>query len=270
MAVARTRKPADKKASAPAKKPRSVRAQVGRDEWEARVDLAACYRLMAEFGMTEMVANHISARVPGRHDEFLINPYGMLYEEMTASSMIKVDIDGNVLFNASEYDVNRAGYVIHSAVHGALPDVDCVIHTHTLAGMAVPAMDKGIMPIAQSSMRFAEIAYHDYEGPALNLDERARLVADLGDREAMVLRNHGLLTVGTSIPECFNSMFRLERACQLQVMALSCNAEIRLPPDEVVRLTQHSYQPTTRRRWGLMEWPALLRKLDRIDPSFRH
>ena len=270
MAVARTRKPADKKASAPAKKPRSVRAQVGRDEWEARVDLAACYRLMAEFGMTEMVANHISARVPGRHDEFLINPTGRLYEEMTASSMIKVEIDGNVLFNASEYDVNRAGYVIHSAVHGALPDVDCVIHTHTLAGMAVSAMDKGTMPIAQSSMRFAEIAYHDYEGPALNLDERARLVADLGDREAMVLRNHGLLTVGTSIPECFNSMFRLERACQLQVMALSCNAEIRLPPDEVVRLTQHSYQPTTRRRWGLMEWPALLRKLDRIDPSFRH
>ena len=270
MAVARTHKPAGKKAGSPAKKPRSVRAQVGPEEWEARVNLAACYRLMAEYGMTEMVATHISARVPGRHGEFLINPYGMLYEEMTASSMIKVDIDGNVLFNASEYDVNRAGYVIHSAVHGALPDVDCVIHTHTLAGMAVSAMDKGIMPIAQSSMRFTEIAYHDYEGPALNLDERARLVADLGDREAMVLRNHGLLTVGTSIPECFNSMFRLERACQLQVMALSCNAEIRLPPDEVVRLTQHSYQPTTRRRWGLMEWPALLRKLDRIDPSFRH
>ena len=270
MAVARTHKPAGKKAGSPAKKPRSVRAQVGPEEWEARVNLAACYRLMAEYGMTEMVANHISARVPGRHGEFLINPYGMLYEEMTASSMIKVDIDGNVLFNASEYDVNRAGYVIHSAVHGALPDVDCVIHTHTLAGMAVSAMDKGIMPIAQSSMRFTEIAYHDYEGPALNLDERARLVADLGDREAMVLRNHGLLTVGTSIPECFNSMFRLERACQLQVMALSCNAEIRLPPNEVVRLTQHSYQPTTRRRWGLMEWPALLRKLDRIDPSFRH
>ena len=270
MAVVRTRKPADKKASAPAKKPRSVRAQVGREEWEARVNLAACYRLMAEFGMTEMVANHISARVPGRHDEFLINPYGMLYEEMTASSMIKVDIDGNVLFNASDYDVNRAGYVIHSAVHGALPDVDCVIHTHTLAGMAVSAMNKGIMPISQSSMRFAEIAYHDFEGPALNLDERARLVADLGNREAMVLRNHGLLTVGTSIPECFNSMFRLERACQLQVMALSCNTEIRLPPDEVVRHTQYSYAPTTRRRWGVMEWPALLRKLDRIDPSYRN
>ena len=275
MAVARLRKTAKagssvSRKSAAGKKPRSVRAQVSREEWETRVNLAACYRLMAEFGMTEMVANHISARVPGTHDEFLINPYGMLYEEMTASSMIKVDIDGNVLFNASDYDVNRAGYVIHSAVHGARPDVECVIHTHTLAGMAVSAMDKGIMPIAQSSMRFAEIAYHDYEGPALNLDERARLVADLGDREAMVLRNHGLLTVGTSIAECFNSMFRLERACQLQVMALSCNAEIRLPPDEVVRLTQHSYQPTTRRRWGLMEWPALLRKLDRIDPSYRN
>ncbi len=262
MALARGKKSA--------KKPRSVRAQVGREEWEARVNLAACYRLMAEFGMTEMIANHISVRVPGKHDEFLINPYGMLYEEMTASSMIKVDIDGKVLFNASDYDVNRAGYVIHSAVHAARKDVDCVIHTHTLAGMAVSAMMQGIMPIAQSSMRFAKIAYHDYEGPALNLEERARLVEDLGDCEAMVLRNHGLLTVGTSIAECFNSMFRLERTCQLQVMALSCNTEIRLPPDEVVRHTQHSYQPTTRRRWGEMEWPALLRKLDRIDPSFRN
>ncbi len=262
MALARGKKSA--------KKPRSVRAQVGREEWEARVNLAACYRLMAEFGMTEMIANHISVRVPGKHDEFLINPYGMLYEEMTASSMIKVDIDGKVLFNASDYDVNRAGYVIHSAVHAARKDVDCVIHTHTLAGMAVSAMTHGIMPIAQSSMRFNKIAYHDYEGPALNLEERERLVKDLGDCEAMVLRNHGLLTVGTSIAECFNSMFRLERTCQLQVMALSCNTEIRLPPDEVVRHAQHSYQPTTRRRWGEMEWPALLRKLDRSDPSFRN
>jgi len=246
-----------------------VRELVSAEEWQARVDLAACYRLMAEFGMTEMVANHISVRVAGTHDQFLINPYGMLYEEMTASSMIKVDIEGNVLFNATEYGVNQAGYVIHSAVHMGRPDVECVIHTHTLPGMAVSAMKTGLLPIAQSAMRFAEVAYHDYEGVALNLEERERLIRDLGDREALILRNHGLLTVGPSIPECFNNMYRLERACQLQVMTLSCNTEIRLPPQEVIQATWDNYKSGGRRRWGLMEWPALLRKLDRVDPSYR-
>jgi ribulose-5-phosphate 4-epimerase/fuculose-1-phosphate aldolase len=183
--------------------------------------------------------------------------------------MIKIDVDGNILFNATEYGINQAGYVIHSAVHAARHDVDCVIHTHTLAGMAVSAMKTGLLPLAQSAMRFGDIAYHDYEGPALNLDERARLVADLGDREAMILRNHGLLTVGPSIPESFNNMFRLERACQLQVTTLSCNTEIRLPPAEVVNETYDGFKPGVRRRWGLIEWPALLRKLDKIDPSYR-
>jgi len=246
-----------------------VREQVSREEWEVRVNLAACYRLMHEFGMVEMVANHISARVPGTENEFLINPYGMLYEEMTASSMIRIDIEGNVLFNATDYGINQAGYVIHGAVHAARHDVDCIIHTHTLAGMAVSAMKCGVMPIAQSSMRFADIAYHDYEGIALRLDERERLVKNLGDRTAMILRNHGLLTLGPSIPECFNNMFRLERACQLQVMALSCNTELQLPPEEVVKYTNHQMLPGTRRRFGLLEWPALLRKLDRTDPSYR-
>ena len=246
-----------------------VRDQVSAAEWDVRVNLAACYRLMAEFGMVEMIANHISARVPDTENEFLINPYGMLYEEMTASSMVKVDIDGKVLFNATEYGVNEAGYVIHSAIHSARHDVDCIIHTHTLAGMSVSSMKCGIMPIAQSSMRFAEIAYHDYEGVALRLDERERLVQSLGDREAMVLRNHGLLTVGATIPECFNNMFRLERACQLQVMALSCNTELQLPPSEVVKYTNDQMRSGGRRRWGLLEWPALLRKLDRTDPSYR-
>jgi len=246
-----------------------VREQVSREEWETRVNLAACYRLMAEYGMVEMVANHISARVPGTTNEFLINPYGMFYEEMTASSMIKIDIDGNVLFNATEYGVNQAGYVIHSAVHAARHDVDCIIHTHTLAGMAVSAMKCGILPIAQSSMRFNDIANHDYEGIALRLDERERLVKALGKREAMVLRNHGLLTVAPSIPECFNNMFRLERACQLQVMALSCNTELQMPSQEVVQYTNHQMQPGVRRRFGLLEWPALLRKLDRADSSYR-
>ena len=221
-----------------AKKKQSVREQVSQEEWETRVNLAACYRLMHEFGMTEMIANHISARVPGTENQFLINPYGMLYEEMTASSMIKIDIDGTIIFNATEYGINQAGYVIHSAVHAARHDVDCVIHTHTLAGMAVSAMKTGLLPLAQSAMRFGDIAYHDYEGPALNLDERERLVADLGNREAMILRNHGLLTVGPSIPESFNNMFRLERACQLQVTTLSCNTEITCRP------TRSSRKPT--------------------------
>lgn len=247
-----------------------VREHVSKQEWETRVNLAACYRLMHEFGMVEMVANHISARVPGTENEFLINPYGMLYEEMTASSMIRIDLEGNVLLNATEYGVNQAGYVIHSAIHGARHDVDCVIHTHTLAGMAVSAMKCGLMPIAQTSMRWVKgVSYHDFEGIALRTDERDRLVRDLGDNDAMILRNHGLLTCGPSIPECFNNMFRLERACQLQVMTLSCNTEIQLPPQEIVDQTWHLFQPKVRRPFGLLEWPSLLRKLDRIDPSYR-
>jgi ribulose-5-phosphate 4-epimerase/fuculose-1-phosphate aldolase len=246
-----------------------VRDQVSKEEWEARVNLAACYRLMAEYGMIEMVANHISVRVPGSHNEFLINPYGMLYEEMTASSMLKIDLEGNVLFNATEYGVNQAGFVIHSAVHAARHDVECIIHTHTLPGMAVSAMKCGILPIAQSSMRFLDIAYHDYEGVALRLEERERLVQNLGNREAMVLRNHGLLTVGASIAECFNNMFRLERACELQVMTLSCNTELQMPPAEDTQYTNNLMLPGVRRRFGLLEWPALLRKLDRKDPSYR-
>jgi ribulose-5-phosphate 4-epimerase/fuculose-1-phosphate aldolase len=250
------------------KKP--VRERVSREEWDTRVNLAACYRLMAEFGMVEMVANHISARVPGTENEFLINPYGMLYEEMTASCMIRIDLDGKVLFNDTDYDVNQAGYVIHSAVHAARHDVDCIIHTHTLAGMAVSAMKCGILPIAQSSMRFSDIAYHDYEGVALRLDERERLVKALGSREAMVLRNHGLLTVAPSIPECFNNMYRLERACQLQVTTLSCNTELQFPPEEVVRYSNEQMRSGNRRRYGLLEWPTLLRKLDKVDTSYRN
>jgi ribulose-5-phosphate 4-epimerase/fuculose-1-phosphate aldolase len=256
-------------ATAAIKVSKPVRDLVSPEEWEARVNLAACYRLMAEFGMVEMIANHISCRVPGSHTEFLINPYGMLYEEMTASSMIRIDIEGNVLFNATDYGINKAGYVIHSAVHAARHDVDCVIHTHTLAGMAVSAMKQGLMTnIAQSGMRFADVAYHDYEGPALNLDERARLVADLGNREAMILRNHGLLTVGPSIPECFNNHYRLERACQLQVTTLSCNTAFSFPPREVVDHTLGNFKRGASRPRGVLEWPALLRKLDKTDPSY--
>jgi len=250
-------------------KPRSVREQVSADEWQKRVDLAACYRLLDLYGMSEMSANHVSTRVPGEDNAFLINPHGMLYDQMHASCFIKLDLAGNVLFNPTEYGFNKAGFVIHSCIHAARHDVDCVIHTHTIAGMAVSAMECGLMPIAQTSMRFAQIAYHDYEGVALELDEQARLVRDLGEHDGMILRNHGLLTAAPSIPEAFNSMFRLERACQVQIAALSCNVKLTLPPEEVVRKSWRLYQPGVRRPFGVLEWPALLKKLDQIDPSFR-
>jgi ribulose-5-phosphate 4-epimerase/fuculose-1-phosphate aldolase len=253
----------------PLKKGKPVRQQVSRAEWDKRVDLAAAYRLVDLYGMSELSANHISTRVPGEEGAFLINPHGMLYDQMHASCFIKIDYDGNILFNPTEYDINKAGFVIHSAIHRARHEVDCVIHTHSVAGMAVSAMKCGLLPIAQTSMRFAKIAYHDYEGVVLNLDEQARLVRDLGEHEGMILRNHGLLTVGASIPEAFNSMFRLERACQVQVAALSCNTELRLPPEHIVMDAYRLYQPGVRRRFGVLEWPAMLRKLDRIDPSYR-
>ena len=251
------------------KKGKSVRQQVSKEEWEKRVDLAAAYRLMDFYGMTEMSANHISTRVPGEEDAFLINPYGLLYDQMTASCFIRLDLSGNVMFNPSELGFNKAGYVIHSAIHGARPDVDCVIHTHTVAGMAVSAMKCGLLPLAQTSMRFAKIAYHDYEGVAIDLGEQERLVRDLGEHAGMILRNHGLLTVGGSIAEAFYNMFKLERACQVQIAALSCKVELQMPPAEVVNETYRMYLPETRRPFGVLEWPALLKKLDKIDPSYR-
>lgn len=250
-------------------KGKPVRQQVSVQEWERRVDLAAVYRLMDLYGMTEMSANHISTRVPGEDNAFLINPYGLLYDQMHASCFIKLDLDGNILFNPTELGINKAGFVIHSAIHRARHDVDCVIHTHTVAGMAVSAMKCGLLPLAQTSMRFAKIGYHDYEGVAINTDEQARLVRDLADHAGMILRNHGLLVVGGSIPEAFYNIFKLERACQVQVAALSCNVELQMPSAEVVNESYRLYLPTTRRPFGVLEWPALLRKLDKIDPSYR-
>jgi ribulose-5-phosphate 4-epimerase/fuculose-1-phosphate aldolase len=247
----------------------AVRQQVSAEEWQKRVDLAAVYRLMDVYGMTEMSANHISTRVPGEANAFLINPYGLLYDQMRASCFIKIDLDGNVLFNPTELGINKAGFVIHSAIHGARHEVDCVIHTRTIAGMAVSAMKCGLLPLAQTAMRFAKIGYHDYEGVAVNLDERQRLVRDLGGHDAMILRNHGLLVVGASIPEAFYNIFKLERACQVQVAVLSCNTEITMPPEDVVNESYRMYLPQTRRPFGVLEWPALLHKLDQIDPSFR-
>jgi ribulose-5-phosphate 4-epimerase/fuculose-1-phosphate aldolase len=205
----------------------SMRGHCSPEEWQARVDLAACYRLVDLYGMSDMMANHISVRVPGAGESFLINAYGMMYDEITASSLIKVDIDGNILsrpdFGALDYGVNKAGYVIHSAIHEARPELACVIHTHSWASMAVSALKCGVLPITQTGMRFLKIGYHDYQGGVLDTAEQASLLADLGDAEALMLRNHGALTVGRTVGEAFNWMHRLEMACRSQLAAMACN-----------------------------------------------
>ena len=252
----------------------NLASEVSAEEWQARVDLAACYRLIAHYGMSDLIANHVSVRVPGEHDAFLINAYGLLYEEITASSLIKIDHEGKTLTKPEfvegiEYGVNRAGFVIHSAIHMAKPEVACVIHTHTWAGMAVSTMECGLLPNTQTSMRFAKISYHDFDGVVIDLDAREALVKDLGDNNALILRNHGLLTTGATIPEAFNAMHRLELSCKTQIAAMSCNTQLTRVPEQVVEETYKMFQPHVRRPFGVLDWPALLRKLDRIDPSFR-
>jgi ribulose-5-phosphate 4-epimerase/fuculose-1-phosphate aldolase len=248
-----------------------VKASVSETEWRTRIDLAACYRLMPLFGMSDLIYNHITARIPETDDHLLINPYGFMYEEISASSLITIDLAGNVLFNPNrDCDINQAGYVIHSAVHGARKDVQCVIHTHTRAGMAVSALECGLLPLTQTAMRFAGITYHEYESVAIDLEERERLVRDLGNADAMVLRNHGLLVAAAGIPQAFNTMYWLEMACRAQVDAMACNAELHMPPRAIVEKTEHLYKPETRRPFGVMEWPAMLRYLDRRDPSYRN
>jgi ribulose-5-phosphate 4-epimerase/fuculose-1-phosphate aldolase len=255
----------------------SLRDRVSPAEWAARVDLAACYRLVAHYGMADMAANHVSLAVPGEAGAFLINAYGMLYEEITASSLHRIDLDGNVQLEARfrglpegiRYGVNRAGFVIHAAIHRARPEYTCVIHTHTWAGMAVSMLDCGLLPLNQTAMRFARIGYHDYQGVALDLAEQESLLADLGEANALILRNHGLLTVGRTIGEAFNAMHRLELSCRAQLAALACNAKLTRVPEAVVEATWNNYQPGTRRPYGVLEWPALLRQMDRLDPSYR-
>ncbi len=267
-------KPVLKRAAVKKTSHKSVRSQVSPQEWEARVNLAAAYRLMDLYEMTDHISNHISVRVPGAHNEFLINPYGLLYKQMTASCMIKLDLDGNELFNPNAgYAHNQSGYVIHSAIHAARPDVDCVIHAHTLSGMAVSAMQCGLLPQVQMSMRWAHgVSYHDYES-IVHVEERAQLVQELGNNDIMILRNHGLLTCGRTIAECFYNMFWLKRSCDLQVMLMACNTPLIKPSDAVIEKTWKAYEPGGRRhaqqKRGLLEWPSLLAELDRIDPSFR-
>jgi ribulose-5-phosphate 4-epimerase/fuculose-1-phosphate aldolase len=246
-----------------------VRELVSDDEWQTRVDLAACYRIIAMHGWDDLVFTHISARVPGPEEHFLLNPYGMLFEEISASSLIKVDLDGEKVLD-SPHPVNPAGFVIHSAVHAARHDVGCVLHTHTKAGVAVSAQADGLLPLSQISLfPYSTLAYHDYEGIALNDDERPRLVADLGEKNALILRNHGLLTVGATIADAFLMMYALETACQTQIMALSGGAKLSQVPAPIVAGIQAQAEQVTRGLGGQIAWPGLLRKLDRRDPSFR-
>jgi ribulose-5-phosphate 4-epimerase/fuculose-1-phosphate aldolase len=250
--------------------------QMTEAEWETRVDLAACYRLVDFYGMCDMHLNHISMRVPGDDEHFLINPFGMMYEEITASSLIKIDLDGKVISNTNpQYTVNLPGFIIHSAVHRARHDAKCVLHTHTPAGQAVSALECGLLPMTQTAMRWSKIAYHDYEGLVTNLDEQKRIVEHLGDAEVMIMRNHGLLVVGETIATAFASIVRLERACQAQLMAMACNAKLVLPPQHIIEMSQQQLSRSPpdaagkRRPQGLLEWPALKRMLDRRDPSYK-
>jgi ribulose-5-phosphate 4-epimerase/fuculose-1-phosphate aldolase len=242
---------------------RSIRDEVSPQEWQVRVDLAACYRLVDHYGMSDLIYNHITARVPGPEHHLLINLYGLLYKEITASSLVKIDLEGNIIWKPdTDYGINKSGYVIHGAIHRARKEVTCVMHTHTPAGMAVAAMKCGLLPLTQTSMRFVgHMGYHDYEGPATDLAERERLVRDLGPHDAMVLRNHGLLTCGATIQQAFNTMYQLEMSCRAQVDAMAARTELLVPPDDVLRKTAHLYQPGTRRPYGVLEWPAMLRLL---------
>jgi ribulose-5-phosphate 4-epimerase/fuculose-1-phosphate aldolase len=268
-----------------------VRRHVSEDEWATRVDLAACYRLVALYGMTDLIYNHISARIPGRHDHYLINPYGMLYDEIDASSLVKIDVEGHTLLQPDHgYNVNVAGFYLHAPVHKARPEVQCILHTHTRAGTAVSALAEGLLPLSQTAMRFhGQLAYHDFEGPAINGEECDRVVADLGRKNAMVLRNHGLLVCDVSIAQAFNRMYWLEQACRIQVDALGCGRPLHQPTaraidntvtcfagTEITLLNESVTNPVVSESargggggYGLLEWPALLRRLDRLSPGYR-
>lgn len=247
----------------------SVRDQVSEEEWQLRTDLAACYRLIAMYGWDDLVFTHVSARVPGPDEHFLINAYGLLFEEMSASSLVKVDLAGNKVLD-TPHPINPAGFVIHSAVHEARHDVGCVLHTHSRAGVAVSAQTDGLLPISQTSLfPYATLAYHDYEGVALNDDEKPRLVADLGSNNALMLRNHGLLTTGATIADAFLMMYVFETACQIQVMAQSSGRDLIQVPKPIVEGIQAQAEQVTKGLGGQLIWPGLIRKLDREDPSFR-
>jgi len=240
-------------------------------EWQMRVDLAACYRLVDLFGWSDLINTRITGRIPGPHDHFLINRFGMLYDEITASSLVKIDIEGNNV-EPSDDAVNRGGFAIPGTIHRARPDIACVIHTHTIAGCAVSMQKAGLLPLNQHALQvIGDLAYHDYEGTGRSDDERERFLADFGDKHIMVLRNHGLFIIGRTIAEAFVATYRMERACAMQLAFQQSGAEFNPLSDEVVRAgyarsragAARGHDPNT------LDWPALLRKLDRIDPSYK-
>ena len=252
---------------------KSLKGKVSAAEWQARLDCACAYRLVRIFRMDDLVYNHISVRIPGT-EEYLLNAMGLMYDEICASSLLKVDLKGKVLWEPEwpkglEYTFNYAGFVIHGAIHEAKPELHCVMHTHSPASMAVSSLKKGLLPMTQMAMRFDRVAYHDYQGVALELQERKSLVEDLGDADVMLLRNHGALAVGRTVGEAFNSLYRLEKACVAQLLAQGANDEILLPPPEVQEKTRHAYRRGVRRVVGLLEWPAMRRLADRVDPSYK-
>ena len=249
------------------------------EEWQLRRELAACFRLLAHFRMTDLIYTHVTVRLPGPEQQFLINPYGLLFEEITASNLLKLRLDGSIV-EPGPYLVNLAGFVIHGAIHGAREDAHCVVHTHTRAGCAVAAQRAGLLPLNQMSLEFyGRVGYHDYEGIAYDLDEQQRLVRDLGDNTVMILRNHGLLTVGASVPEAFLRMYYLEKACDIQLAAQAGGSAVTVPPVEICERTQRQFSspPAAPGKHLIADpdglnlcWNALLRLLDRLDPDYRN
>lgn len=247
----------------------SLVGKVSEQEWQARVDLAACYRLVAYYRWDDLIFTHITAKVPGEEGHFLINPYGFLFEEITASSLVKVDLSGRKV-SESPFEINPAGFLIHSAVHGARSDASCIVHVHSLAGVAVSANRSGLRPLSQHSIfPLSSLAYHDYEGVALNDEERPRLVADLGDASCLILRNHGLLTVGASVADAFVAMYFLESACRIQTMAAAGGGELIDIDPKIIGFAQEHAHLVTRGVGTELAWPGLLRRLERLDPSYR-
>jgi ribulose-5-phosphate 4-epimerase/fuculose-1-phosphate aldolase len=248
----------------------NVRDRVTPEEWEQRVTLAAAYRLVAHFRWDDLIFTHLSARVPGRDHHFLINPYGMTFDEITASNLVKVDLGGNKVMD-SPYQINPAGFTIHSAIHAAREDAQCVLHVHSVNGVAVSVQKDGLLPISQQSIFvLSSLAYHDYEGVALREDEKPRLVRDLGEKSFFMLRNHGLITVADNVPDAFLFMYTFESVCMIQVRAQAGGGEL-IPIDPRIIATAQDQAPTvTNAAIGDLAWPALLRKLDRIDPSYRN
>lgn len=248
---------------------KSIQNNVSPEEWKTRIQLAACYRLVAQYGWDDLIFTHISARVPDTENEFLINPYGMLFEEITASSLVKINLKGEILQETSFF-INPAGFTIHSAVHEARHDVGCVLHTHSLYGTAVSVQKEGLLPLSQQSLfPLSGLAYHNYEGIALNEEEKPRLVADLGSKNFMILRNHGLLTCGVTVADAFLYMYVLESACRVQILAQSGGKELIHTDPRILQGIAAQVEMVTKGMGANLAFPALLRKLDRIDPSYK-